>query len=190
MLDAVGKYAGRIIFVGDTNQLPPIGVGRPFVDLVRYIRSAELGNKISGKCYARLITTRRQKQEENRQELRADIRLSKWFTETDEQLDDDIFSELQGGVKDQTIVFKQWRDKEDLENTILETIKEVAEMESVDDIEGFNRSLGAAFGEDASQVYFNNTGRDGKGCAAYVEKWQVLAPVRNNAQGAFIYSSY
>ncbi|MDE6568575.1 MAG: AAA family ATPase, partial [Lachnospiraceae bacterium] len=182
VLDAVGKYAGRIIFVGDTNQLPPIGAGRPFVDLVRYIRSAELGNKMSGKCYARLITTRRQKQEENRQELRADIRLSKWFTETDEQLDDDIFSEIQGGVTDQTIVFKRWTDKEDLENTILETIKEVTGMESVDDIEGFNRSLGATFGKDASQVYFNNMGRDGKGCAAYVDKWQILAPVRNKAQ--------
>lgn len=35
VLDAVGKYAGRIIFVGDTNQLPPIGAGRPFVDLER-----------------------------------------------------------------------------------------------------------------------------------------------------------
>lgn len=185
ILDAVGKYAGRIIFVGDTNQLPPIGAGRPFVDLVRYIRSAELGSKMSGKCFARLITTRRQKQEENRQELRADIRLSKWFTETDEQLDEDIFSEIQGGVKDQTIVFRQWTDKGDLENTILETIKEVTGMESIDDIMGFNRSLGATIGEGkySGQTYFNATGKDKKGCAAYVEKWQILAPVRNNAQG-------
>ncbi len=197
ILDAVGKYAGRIIFVGDTNQLPPIGAGRPFVDLVRYIRSAELGNKISGKCFARLITTRRQKQEENRQELRADIRLSKWFTETDEQLDEDIFSEIQDGVKDQTIVFKQWEDKEDLENVILETIKEVTGMESVDDIDGFNRSLGATFGEGkyAGQTYFNSTSKDKKGCAAYAEKWQILAPVRNNAQGVlnmnhFIHERY
>lgn len=185
ILDAVGKYAGRIIFVGDTNQLPPIGAGRPFVDLVRYIRSAELGKKITGKCFARLITTRRQKQEENRQELRADIRLSKWFTETDEQLDEDIFSEIQGGVKDNTIVFKQWSDKEDLENTILETIKEVTGMDSVDDVDGFNRSLGASFGEGkySGQSYFNSTKKDEVGCAAYVEKWQILAPVRNNAQG-------
>lgn len=28
------KAAKRIIFVGDPNQLPPIGAGRPFVDLV------------------------------------------------------------------------------------------------------------------------------------------------------------
>ena len=185
ILDSVGKHAGRIIFVGDTNQLPPIGAGRPFVDLVRYIRSTELGSKMTGKCFARLITTRRQKQEENRQGLRADIRLSKWFTETDEQLDEDIFPEIQGGVKDQTIVFKQWTDKEDLENMILETIKEVTGMESINDIDGFNRSLGATFGDGkyAGQTYFNASGKDKKGCAAYVEKWQILAPVRNNAQG-------
>ena len=30
--------AERIIFVGDPNQLPPIGAGRPFVDLVELLR--------------------------------------------------------------------------------------------------------------------------------------------------------
>lgn len=70
------------------------------------------------RCY--LNNSLRQKQEENRKELRADIRLSKWYTETDEQLDKDIFSEIQGGVKDQTIIFRQWTDKEDLENTMYE----------------------------------------------------------------------
>lgn len=185
LLDAISN-AGRIIFVGDTNQLPPIGAGRPFVDIVRFIESSELGNSVPEKCCAKLITTRRQKQEENEKELRADIRLSKWFTETNEQLDEDIYSEIQSGVKDGTIVFKQWTNKEDLEQTILETIAEATGMTSIDDIDGFNRSLGGEIiteGKYAGQTYFNNTYKDKQGCAGAVENWQVLAPVKNNVQG-------
>ncbi len=185
LLDAVGR-AGRIIFVGDINQLPPIGAGRPFVDLVCYIESCELGNPSAGKCCARLITTRRQKQEENEKELRADIRLSKWFTETEEQLDEEIYSEIQAGTKDGTVVFKQWNDKEELEQLILETIAEATGMESVEDFDGFNRSLGGkavSGSKTPGQAYFNNTYGDVNGCAEAVENWQILAPVRNNVQG-------
>mgnify|MGYP002678089574 CR=1 FL=1 len=35
MAQHLSVRAQRIIFVGDPNQLPPIGAGRPFVDLVR-----------------------------------------------------------------------------------------------------------------------------------------------------------
>jgi hypothetical protein len=34
------KKAQRIVFVGDPNQLPPIGAGRPFVDLVKMLTPA------------------------------------------------------------------------------------------------------------------------------------------------------
>lgn len=185
LLDAV-KTAGRIIFVGDTNQLPPIGAGRPFVDLVRYIESLELGGQVTGKCYAKLYTTRRQKQEENLKDLRADVRLSKWYTETSEQLDEDIFGEIQSGVADGTIVFKRWHEKEDLEQAILEAVRASAHMTSIEDMDGFNRSLGAFVadsGKYAGQAYFNRTKGEKTGCAESVENWQVLSPVRNNAQG-------
>ena len=39
LLQALRRNARRIIFVGDPNQLPPIGAGRPFVDLVRYLNN-------------------------------------------------------------------------------------------------------------------------------------------------------
>lgn len=185
LLDAV-KTAGRIIFVGDTNQLPPIGAGRPFVDLVRYIESVQFDNQAAEKCCARLYTTRRQKQEENLKDLRADIRLAKWYTETSEQLDEDIFAEIQSGVADGTIVFKKWQEKEDLELAILEAVSDAAGMSSTEDRDGFNRSLGALVVDSTQygwRTFFNRTARGKQGCAECVENWQILSPVRNNAQG-------
>ncbi len=187
LLDAI-KTAGRIIFVGDTNQLPPIGAGRPFVDLVRYLQSVD---KIAafpnvGNCYAKLTVTRRQQPGENIKNLRSDVSLSKWYTDDAGVLDESIFAEIQSGVQDETIVFKQWKEKEDLEKILFETIADVAGMEDVDDIDGFNRSLGGNIiteGIYKGYTFFNKTTRESKGCARCVENWQILSPVRNNVQG-------
>ncbi|WP_126606909.1 DEAD/DEAH box helicase [Acinetobacter guillouiae] len=40
ILKLVDSHAERIIFVGDPNQLPPIGAGRPFVDFINYLENA------------------------------------------------------------------------------------------------------------------------------------------------------
>ena len=38
IFEAIGQnHVQRIILVGDLNQLPPIGVGRPFADLAIYL---------------------------------------------------------------------------------------------------------------------------------------------------------
>ena len=41
LLDGIEGFE-RLILVGDPRQLPPIGVGRPFVDIIQYLR-AECG---------------------------------------------------------------------------------------------------------------------------------------------------
>lgn len=182
------KAAGRIIFVGDTNQLPPIGAGRPFVDLVQYLRGKDKIPSFPnvGNSYAKLIVTRRQRPTQKVDNLRADVRLSKWYTEDSDILDEGIFAEIQSGVKDGTILFKQWKQKEDLEEMLFETIANVAGMEDVDDMEGFDRSLGGNVVTDgpyAGHTFFNKTSKDNLGCAKSAENWQILSPVRNNAQG-------
>ena len=40
----------RLILVGDPNQLPPIGPGRPFVDIIAWLE----GDESRAKCLARL----------------------------------------------------------------------------------------------------------------------------------------
>ena len=166
------KAAKRIIFVGDPNQLPPIGAGRPFVDLVNLLRmNLKAGSfpKVC-KCYGELTVNRRQSSDEER----LDVDLSKLFTNAEEVPDGDVVSEIEKG-KSPNISFVQWSTKEELEEFLLRLMAEEIGMSDVDDQEGFDLSLGGT--KTNSGIYFN------VGCAEKAEEWQILAPVRNMPQG-------
>lgn len=170
------KFAKRIIFVGDPNQLPPIGAGRPFVDVVRYLQkglSPATFPKVT-KSYGELTVTRRQKIEANKK-TRLDMELARWFVNGEGQLDEDIFEKLQGNQGKPYITLKTWKTNEDLEALILETIKEELSMKDCDDINGFNQSLGGNVTDKGT--YFN------MGCGKYADEWQILAPVKNMPHG-------
>lgn len=163
--------AKRIIFVGDPNQLPPIGAGRPFIDLVNLLKEDLPANVFPqiGKSYGALTVNRRQASEEER----ADVRLSKLFTDGLKEEDDVITQIIMGD--NEHIRFEQWETKEELEQTILNVLQEATGMKNEDDIDGFNASLG---GEKFKYVTFFNLG-----CAQKASDWQILAPVRNMPQG-------
>ena len=166
------KRARRIIFVGDPNQLPPIGAGRPFVDLVYMVKMKLTPGVFPRVCehYGELTVNRRQKADE----VRMDVRLSRLFTSTEERPDDDVITEI---LRDgnHNIEFEQWSTREELEEKLLSIMAREVGMKDIDDQEGFDRSLGAEFGEYGT--FFN------MGSAKYAEKWQILAPVRNMPQG-------
>ncbi|NLX82385.1 MAG: AAA family ATPase [Clostridiales bacterium] len=166
------RKAQRIIFVGDPNQLPPIGAGRPFVDLVRFLKKDIPDFPRVGSNYGELTITRRQKNPDG--EIRPDTALAEWYANSDAELDDQIFLRLQANDCGENISFKTWSTPEELEALILQTVAEEAGMKNVDDIEGFNRSLGGTIGE---YTYFNI------GCAGKSESWQVLAPTRGMPHG-------
>lgn len=175
LLEAISK-AKRIIFVGDPNQLPPIGAGKPFVDLVNLLREdlparSGLDNPRIGNCYGELRINRRQQKDKER----LDVNLSRCFTRT-EELDDeeDIISGIVQGMSE-NIQIKQWETREELESLLLETVADEIGMKDVDDQAGFDRAFGASTGD--YETFFN------KDAAEYADKWQVLAPVRNMPQG-------
>lgn len=165
------KRARRIIFVGDPNQLPPIGAGRPFVDLV-YMVKMNLKPGFPRVCehYGELTVNRRQKADE----VRMDVRLSRLFTNTEERPDDDVITDILRDEK-ANIEFEQWNTREELEEKLLSIMAREIGMKDSDDQEGFDRALGAEFGELGT--FFN------MGAAKYADKWQILAPVRNMPQG-------
>ena len=165
------KSAKRIIFVGDPNQLPPIGAGRPFVDLVQILREKLPANKFPRvcNCYGELTVNRRQSTEENR----VDVELSRLFTSTEDKFDEGIISKV---VQDnKNIQFESWTTKEDLENKLLNIMAKEIGMKDINDQEMFDCSLGGQKTEYG--IYFNI------GCASFADKWQILAPVRNMPQG-------
>lgn len=170
LMNAVGS-SKRIIFVGDSNQLPPIGAGRPFVDLIKVLKP-EFGKKTprvrNGFC--ELIENCRQASSGKR----LDVEFAKMFTNTKIDLERNIVTEILQG-SGENIRFIRWNGKDDLHEKLFEVLGEEFQ---INDQESFDRSLGGnrgTYGEAYS--YFN------KGCAVNVDRWQMLAPVKNMPHG-------
>lgn len=174
LMEAIGT-AKRIIFVGDPNQLPPIGAGKPFVDLVSLLKeslpeSQPLNQPRVANCYGELRINRRQQKEEER----LDVNLSKLFTRTQESPDEDILSNIVQ-KKSENILIEKWESREELELKLFELVAAELNMSGPDDVNGFDKALGATVMQ--YETFFNKNG------AITVDKWQILAPVRNMPQG-------
>ena len=174
LMEAIGT-AKRIIFVGDPNQLPPIGAGKPFVDLVSLLKeslpeSQPLNQPRVANCYGELRINRRQQKEEER----LDVNLSKLFTRTQESPNEDILSDIVQ-KKSENILIEKWESREELELKLFELVATELNMSGPDDVNGFDKALGATVMQ--YETFFNKNG------AITVDKWQILAPVRNMPQG-------
>lgn len=173
LLQALRKNAQRIIFVGDPNQLPPIGAGRPFVDLVRKLNQDIKEFPKVGPGFGQLTVTMRQLSDDGNP--RGDTELSKWYAGDSENLDDSIFIQLQSGSLGKHVSFKSWSTPEELEQRIFETISEETGMASIDDIEGFNLSIGGYV--NGEWMNFGGSEENIK----KIESWQILSAYRNDA---------
>lgn len=170
ILDAL-KTAKRVIFVGDPNQLPPIGAGRPFVDLVRFLNHdlPPLPEPQVRKGFGKLTITRRQI--ENRNEVREDSKLAQCFMENDKALDADIFANLQNDSLGKHVSFKRWSTPEELRDRIFETLCEETDMNGVDDVEGFDISLGGKI-----ENGWMNFGKKPEA----IDSWQILSAYKSD----------
>ncbi|MDR0853997.1 MAG: ATP-dependent RecD-like DNA helicase [Clostridiales Family XIII bacterium] len=168
------QSAKRIIFVGDPNQLPPIGAGKPFWELVQVLR-----NMPDQPRYASLLISNRQKKSGGDND-RLDVELSKLFTEDQaKEVGDNIFERI--ASDDTNIKIISYKNTDELEALLFDTIVEITQMENVygtehqgmtdiDDIDGFDYSIGGiANGE------WMNFGK-----VELVDAWQILSPYRNN----------
>ena len=162
------KNSSRVIFVGDPNQLPPIGAGRPFVDLVNYLKPNKYCFPYIGQGFGALTIPRRQINEKNE---RADLMLSEWFTSYDTELNNGIFDAIEDGLYSKNIIFKKWNSAEELQQLILQTISKETGMEDINDLDTFDRSLGGV-----NNGKWMNFGEN----IAMIEQWQILSPLKNN----------
>ena len=181
------KGPKRIILVGDHRQLPPIGAGRPLVDLARELRPWEEEREPPfprlGPSYAELTVHRRQtgKGETGRD----DLLLASWFT--DEAPDpgaDEIWARMTLGETDGHVEVRTWQTDEELKDALLQAlVQHVPEIEHNQDERGFGISLGGAGSDNG--VFFNATWleKNRPGSADRCERWQVLTPVRGKGHG-------
>jgi len=169
LMQALKKKAKRIILVGDPKQLPPIGAGRPFVDLVKYLKKDIPSFPRVGKSYGELTVTRRQQNEDGTE--RFDTMLAEWYSDTEMELDSEIFAKLQSNECGRNITFKMWNTPEELEKLIFETIAEETAMKGIDDIDTFDMSIGGVPNDE-----WMNFGKKPE----LIESWQILSAYRNN----------
>lgn len=166
------KGVNRFILVGDPSQLPPIGAGKPFVDIVMKIRPTDYEKRFPrvGNGYAELTIGRRQGSGD-----RPDLQLARWFSLSPPSAgDDDIFCDY--GDNHPTVRFVEWKDPEDFQNKLLEILVEELKLSGLEDIHGFNKAMGATAKDQYD--YFNPTSNGKLGAVQAVDAWQILSPLR------------
>lgn len=167
-------HVQRLILVGDPNQLPPIGVGRPFADLASYLETTDAqgddGSPL-GRALARLTVEVRTAAAAS---AASDVlRLASWFTREPQPVDADrVLSDLELGetFNDLEIVF--WKTPDELRAQLLQTFQKHLGLKNGSDVADFDASLGL---DDRGWVPFDAP--EGS------ERWQILSPVRMHPHG-------
>ncbi len=178
----------RLILVGDPRQLPPIGAGRPFVDIVARLEPEKVEAKFPrvGPGYAELTVPRRPTETAHgvsfSAERRGDLTLAEWFSgKRPSPGADEVWDKLRQGDVDETLRVVRWNDHRDLQEKLLSLMVEELGLESSEDVMGFECSVGGR--PHDGRVYFWRKRGDNPGAAEHAEDWQILSPVRGNPHG-------
>jgi len=152
----------RLIFVGDPNQLPPIGPGRPFVDIIAWLEADEARRE----CLAKL-TQRARHEDHNSMALQ----LADAYLRDDPQPDDDaLISQVARGDVGGDLEVHFWNDISQLERILATRMRALLEIDDADgSYASLNKSLGVVENERPE--------------ATHAERWQILSPVRNHEHG-------
>lgn len=170
LLDAI-TGTDRLILVGDPSQLPPIGVGKPFVDLVTALRPGTGAAPCVAPGYAELTVRMRQQQDgAPPDEEPEDLRLAELFSSDERRVDDEILRELAQTPEQKRLRFVGWERAEDLREKLGTVLMEELKVTS-GQLGDLCETLGATPGAKGNW-YFN------AGCEKKIEAWQMLSPVR------------
>lgn len=173
------KGTHRLILIGDPRQLPPIGAGRPFVDIVNYLAPKGITEKFPrvGLGYAELTIRRRQSGEE-----REDLQLAEWFSGSPiAPGEDDVFDKVLRTGLSPHVRFVQWQAADDMRSSLIDILVNELKLDGPDDIAGFDATLGGEAWKDMR--FFNPRRGENAGAAETAEGWQILSPVRAAPHG-------
>ncbi|KXV06412.1 hypothetical protein CR51_11855 [Caballeronia megalochromosomata] len=156
--------SARIVLVGDPRQLPPIGAGRPFVDIVTFLRAEE-----GPACHLESIM-RAQPGEE------AAFEFARLFDLSRNGKDDEPWS-WPGQPSVGNIHFRYWRDEEELRGLLTHWVNADLLSGVEPPAQAFDAALGANRWKE-KDFYF------GLACGPRADAWQILSPRRSGAAGS------
>lgn len=167
----------RFILVGDHRQLPPIGPGRPFYDIINFLKPT-VGDNVFPKVFTSYseLTIRRRQGGTNRE----DLQLAEWFSGNNpEPAADDIFDKIAKNANSSFLRVEKWEKESDFKNVLSKVLEE--ELKITDEM-SFNKALGSQDG-----TFFNSAGRaeyfEIPASVEAIENWQILSPVRERIFG-------
>ncbi|MFM2279216.1 MAG: hypothetical protein RLZZ444_1447 [Pseudomonadota bacterium] len=180
-LCSVLPKSARLILVGDPQQLPPIGAGRPFVDIIKHLEGED------GHGLARLTVSRRQAgetgdgDETSRKLVPAlslpDVQLGNLFAGKPLPPGEDaIVSQAATPGDSERLRFREWASPADLRELIIDVLAQELGSDRSTLEHDVELSLGGF--EKDGRIYFN------AGCGKTAEAWQILSAHRNMASGS------
>lgn len=166
------KYPKRIILVGDENQLPPIGFGKPFHDIIEHVQNNDV---LAKNHYINLVSNCRQENDE------MILKLAEAFTDKTRCYEEafSIINSKEGKQSEGLFLYK-WNNQQQLQEKLRASIKQVFELEGINTDDNF-KSLNLLFG-----LYENgyvNQQDDGFSSKLGLENFQILSPYRTGYFG-------
>jgi hypothetical protein len=147
----------RFILVGDPNQLPPIGPGRPLDDIVNWLKAENARRENLADLKVRMRHGR--KEEKGRKHVC--LQLADGFLRDLKSKDvEEVYSLINQGRLDPTydLFFAEWKDYDDLMEKLESALQEI----QVTDFDSYVKSVGLADGDFSKS-----------------ESWQVLSPLKH-----------
>ncbi len=158
------NQVSRLILVGDPNQLPPIGPGRPFVDIIAWLRA----DTDRSRHLARL-TERARHEDHNSLALQL---ADGYLSEDPTPGDDDLLSRAARQDVEGDLEVHFWRDHTQLDILMSARMKQLLDLTDGNAAyKPFNTSIGIS------------NERKGEHDPRLAEHWQILSPVRNHEFG-------
>jgi ATP-dependent exoDNAse (exonuclease V) alpha subunit len=177
LVDAL-PISARLLLVGDPRQLPPIGAGRPFVDLIAYLEREHGSTGV-----AELTVRRRQASTQgSKSKLRdlacADVQLADLFSGRNlPPGEDQILESVLAGATDDRLKAIIWSGPTQLREKLDNVLAEELNLANGDEENCLSVSLGGKPSD--GHVYFSPGPQ-----IARSEDWQVLTPHRTLPSGS------
>jgi len=127
------QYPRRVIFVGDENQLPPIGIGKPFHDIIQYLLSDD---SLFEKHYIHLTTNCRQENDPNV------LRLAEAFSDKNRYYEESLELVKKKGDVSEGLSISYWKNKGELQSLLLEKLNDLIDKELYREIELIKNKMG------------------------------------------------